>query len=200
MYTQAYVANRAVTTGMRSNFSYLLAMQLFMFSLVCLAAPGEFVATEATTTETGGVQLLDAQFSIHLSAGAREAMENGVPLTLELQVQLVKEHKWFWDTVEAEHMLVRQLQYYALTRSYQLRDTATDSVVNYTRLEDALEAAGRINRLLLRSMPLEEGGKYAVRLRGSLDLDALPNPVRLLAYVDSDWEMTSEWFSWPVER
>lgn len=144
--------------------------------------------------------MLDAQFSIRLSKGAREALDNGVPLTLEFQVQLVREHVWLWDSVESEHVLVRKLQYFALSRSYQLRDSNGNTLENYTSLGEALAAAGTIERLLLTGLPLDRDHDYSVRLRGSIDIEALPTPVRLLAYVSSDWDMKSEWYAWPLEQ
>jgi hypothetical protein len=41
---------------------------------------------------------------------------------------------------------------------------------------------------------------YSVRLRGSLDIEALPTPVRLLAYISSAWDMDSEWYQWQLAR
>jgi len=39
-----------------------------------------------------------------------------------------------------------------------------------------------------------------VRLRCSLDIESLPTPVRLLAYVSSAWDMDNEWYQWPLVR
>jgi hypothetical protein len=162
---------------------------------------GKFSVLDAHSRSIGGVQLLDARFAIRLSHGASEALDNGVPLTFEFQVQLVKQHKWLWDVVETEHVVVRQLQYHALSRSYLVRTTGgTGTQGSYSQLQDALTAVGSIDRLLVTSQPLEAGLKYYIRLRGSLDIEELPTPVRLLAYVSSDWDMDSEWYTWPIDR
>jgi hypothetical protein len=71
---------------------------------------------------------------------------------------------------------------------------------NYSRLDDALQAAGTIEKLLLTDRPLEAGRRYEIRLRGSLDIESLPTPVRLLAYVSADWDMKGEWYAWPLAR
>jgi hypothetical protein len=31
-----------------------------------------------------------------------------------------------------------------------------------------------------------------------LDIDALPTPLRLLAYLSDDWRLASEWYTWPL--
>jgi Domain of unknown function (DUF4390) len=179
---------------------------LFMLAALGFAPPlvadeaGEFRISDAHAWASGNAHLLDAQFSIRLSSGAKEALENGVPLTLELQVQLVKKHEWLWDSVMVEHVQVRQLEYYPLSRSYLVKDLNKGTQGNFSRLDDALQAAGTIEKLVLTSKPLGSKHSYEVRLRGSLDIESLPTPVRLLAYVSSGWDMDSEWYAWPLTR
>ena len=162
--------------------------------------PGEIrIADTRAWSDEDGVYL-DAQFIIQLSIGAREALENGVPLTFELQMQIVKTHTWFWDTVEVERILYRQLQYHALSQSYLVRDVETGTQGNYSRLGDALAAVGMTGELLMTDQPLVQESTYIARLRGSHDIESLPTPVRLLAYVSSEWDMGSEWYTWPLNR
>jgi len=72
---------------------------------------------------------------------------------------------------------------------------------NFHSLADALEAVGLLEGLLLTDgRPLEAGADYKVRLRGSLDIESLPTPVRLIAYVSSAWDMSSEWHVWLLDR
>ena len=123
-----------------------------------------------------------------------------MPLVFDLQVQVVKKHKWFWDVVEHERLVVRQLQYHALSRSYLVKDFVTGNQGVYSQLDDALFAAGSLVSLLLTDEVLERGRDYIVRLRGSHDVEALPTPVRLLAYVSSEWDMESHWYTWQLKQ
>jgi hypothetical protein len=189
---------------------YAPCLQLLLAALMLLVSiwpgishadvPGEFLVEDAHAWSEAGLQRLDAQFTIRLSSGAREALENGLPLVLELQVQLVKTHKWFWDSVDVDLTQRRQLQYHALSRSYLVKNLNTGTQGNYRGLEDALRAAGTIQNLVLTNAPLQADQRYLVRIRGSLDIEALPTPVRLLAYVSSAWDMQSEWYAWPLIR
>lgn len=180
----------------------LLAALLAALLSTPLAAneAGEFLVEDAHAWASGDAHILDSRFAIHLSSGAQEALENGVPLTFELQIQLVKKHRWLWDTVEFEHIRVRVLHYHALTRSYQVMDANKGTQANYSRLDDALAAAGTIEGLTLSGVPLDPDHTYVIRLRGSLDIESLPTPVRLLAYVSAGWDMNSEWYTWPLAR
>jgi hypothetical protein len=94
----------------------------------------------------------------------------------------------------------RQLQYHALSESYQVKDVSAGSQGNYRRLDDALRAVGNLQSLLLSGETLDSELNYQIRLRGSLDIESLPTPVRLIAYVSSAWDMTSKWYSWLLVR
>lgn len=191
----------ACRASLRSLFGVMLVVVLGMV-VVPVAADegGEFLIKDAHSWAGSDGQLLDAQIVIRLSQGAKEALENGIPLTFELQAQLVRKHDWLWDSVQAEHVLVRQLAYHALSRSYVVRYQNTGRQASYSRLDDALQAAGTIEKLRLSGKPLKKKHRYEVRLRGSLDIESLPTPVRLLAYVSSDWDMEGEWYAWQLAR
>ena len=162
--------------------------------------PGIFQLEDAHTWRTEAGDFLNAQFDILLSSGAEEAVKNGVPLMFEFQVQVVKKNVWLWDKVEIERVRYRQLKYHALSESYQVKNISAASQGNYRRLDDALRAVGNFQNLLLSGEMLDSELNYEIRLRGSLDIEALPTPVRLIAYVSSAWDMTSKWYSWPLVR
>lgn len=164
------------------------------------AEPGRFGVVDASTWQDEDGWYVDATCEITLSSGAREALDNGVPLLFELQVQLVRTHTWLWDTVAAEIKLARQLQYHALSDSYIVREPDSGTHGIYGRLSDALAALGLYEGAPLTDMPLADDGEYKIRLRGSHDIESLPTPVRLLAYVSSEWDMYSEWYTWTLSR
>jgi hypothetical protein len=188
------------TPGPCGRWLALVLIFSFWSGVAVAQTPGELRVRDAHAWREAESYLLDAQFTIRLSSGAQEALENGVPLVLEFQIQVVKVNKWFWDTVEVELSLRRQLQYHALSRSYLVKELEGGTQGNYRRLEDALDAAGSIENLPLTDGELQAGSRYLVRMRGSLDIESLPTPVRLLAYVSSDWDMEGDWYAWPLVR
>jgi len=208
MFAQGRIAGYPAMPALTARPKQLLAV-LFVFCTFCFspqshaAEAGAFRAMYAQVTEpdNGIGFLLDGQFSITLSSGAKEALENGVPLVFELQVQLVRAHLWFWDTVKVELKQVRQIQYHDLSRTYVVKDINAGTQRNFRRLSDAMDAAGAIENLLLSDgQPFEDSASYKIRLRGSLDIESLPTPVRLIAYVSSVWDMNSEWYVWSLDR
>ena len=179
----------------------VLALLLYgLLAPVYAGHPGAIKLEDAHTWRTKGGDFLEAQFDIELSSGADEAVQNGVPLVFELQIQVVETHTWLWDSVDVEITMRRSLQYHALSQSYRVKDLEAGTQGNYRHLDDALHAVGKISSTLLADEALDGGPSYSVRLRGSLDVESLPTPIQLLAYVSSDWSMSSKWYKWPLVR
>jgi len=181
----------------------LVSCTFWCSSPSCADEAGSFQALSAHVTEddTSSGFLLDGQFLITLSSGAKEALQNGIPLVFELQVQLVRAHRWLWDSVKVDLKQTRQIEYHDLSRSYVVKYINTGTQQNFRRLSDALYAAGTLENLLLANGHLiEDDADYKIRLRGSLDIESLPTPVRLMAYVSSAWDMSSEWHTWSLDR
>lgn len=197
-------AQNLVTQPRRPAAGRCLPCMLALFALLCCASvaqaePGRFFVAEADTWRDEDGWYLNARSEITPSSGAQEALANGVPLVFDLQVQLVRTQKWLWDSVTTELRVTRQLQYHALSDSYIVRDMDSGAHGIYGRLSDALAALGLVEQLYLTDARLEDGA-YKLRLRGSHDIESLPTPVRLLAYVSSEWDMSSEWFTWTLSR
>ena len=201
MCTQEQLTGRSLHNMLRAACLALAAIvPLSVAPVVQAGETGQFTVQDAHVWHDEDGWFLDAQCEIRLSSGAHEALENGIPLVFELRAQIVKTHKWLWDKVEHERTLLRQLQYHALSRSYLVKDIGTGRHGVYSRLDDALYAVGLIDTLLLSSETLDSKRDYIVRLRGSHDIESLPTPVRLLAYVSSQWDMNSQWYTWPLAR
>ena len=183
--------------------STLLAAAMLLMPMRMPAADGSgaFTVTQISTEKGDEAYLLNARMDINLNNGPKEALENGIPLVFDLHIQTLEKHEWFWDSVIAEYKQVRQVQWHPLSRSYLVKDLESGAQRSYLKLDDALQAAGFVHNFpVLDYGQMKDGQKYAVRLRGNLDIEALPTPVRLLAYVSSAWDMDSEWYQWPMTR
>jgi len=165
------------------------------------AADGEFAVREGTLEERDGVFYLDARLDYRLSDAAREALENGVPLVVAQEVQVTRQQLWgwWWDAVVAELTRRHRLQYHALSRRYVLTDLNTGDSRSFRTLRALLPDLGRIDALpVIDADRLQAGERYHVRLRTRLDVEALPRPLRTVAYIASAWELESAWRSWEL--
>ncbi|MEJ2528926.1 MAG: DUF4390 domain-containing protein, partial [Gammaproteobacteria bacterium] len=65
----------------------------------------------------------------------------------------------------------------------------------------AIAALGDIQGMpVIKHSQLEKGKIYRVGLRASLDIDALPLPLRPMAYLSPSWNLSSEWRSCRIRR
>src|SRR3569623_1201213 len=63
----------------------------------------------------------------------------------------------------------------------------------------AIAALGDVDHVpLLDAGLIDDRQRYIVALHVSLDLDALPVPMRVMGYFSSDWRLSSEWYTWPL--
>ena len=176
--------------------------------LFCLAqparaqdpAPGIHVR-EARSWLVDDVYQLRARVDYVLSTPVSDALINGLPLVIELQVEVVRNYFGIWDQSVASLTQQYQLQYHALSRQYLLRNLNSTAQRSYPTEQAALDALGDIDTLpLLDRRLLADGVHYDGRVRAQLDIESLPTPLRLVAYFDADWRLTSEWYRWPVQH
>ena len=148
MHTQGQIASKpnglVFLCRRQSLMKVLLAVAL---SLIPLRLPavdesGAFTVTEISTEKGDESYLLNARIDINLNTGPKEALENGLPLVFEFQIQTLEKHVWFWDIVVAEYKQIRQVQLHALSRTYLVKDLETGAQRSYLKLDDALQAAG----------------------------------------------------------
>lgn len=203
MLAQGYLANKL--TRQLSRICRLLVLGVCALLITGAAQArdksGAFVVTDVEV-ELGEVAwLLNAWVDIKLSQGARKALENGIPLVFDFQVQALGKHPWLWDRVIAEQRKTREVQYHPLSRTYLVRNLDTGEQRDFRGLDEAMQSVGvLLNISILDYAAVVDNRNYYVRLRGSLDIESLPTPIRLQAYVYSKWDMKNAWHKWPLER
>lgn len=166
-------------------------------SAACWATGFEVIA--ASTKLDGGVYRLDARIEYHFSNPALEAMQNGVPLTVELEMEVRRRRAWVWDeTVYALTQRFR-LEYHALSRQYLVSNLNSGERRGFSSRAAALQFMGQINDFpFLDKGLLAPKERYEGALRAWLDIESLPAPLRLFAYLSDDWRLASEWYTWPL--
>lgn len=163
-------------------------------------ANGQFVVQSGDVRLVDEVYLLDAQIHYQFSKPVLEALENGVPLVIELQIELWRQRDLLWDARQARLSQRYQLSYHVLTEQYLVKNLNSAVQQSLTHAEAAMEVLGKVEGLpLIDKRLLEEGETYVVMLRPRLDIDELPTPMRLPAYFSAQWRLTGEWETWPLQ-
>jgi len=162
---------------------------------------GYFEVRSATTEPIGGVYTLDARLQLVLSSEALAALESGVTLTIELQLQVIRQRRWYLDDVEAELAVRYELEYRPLTQRYIVRNLNSGNQDSFATLYSALNSLGRVQGLpVIDDALLLPDKPYRVRLRAMLNTEQYPATLRLLFFWRGEWQLQSEWFEWPLER
>ena len=180
--------------------------------LVCLLAmtgsaqnaierEGYFEVRTAETTLVNGVHTLDARLQLVLSSEALEALNSGVPLTIELQMQVIRVRRFYMDALDAELAVRFELEYRPLSQRYIVRNLNSGLQDSFATLYSALNNLGRITNLpIIDDALLAPERPYRVRVRAMLQTQQYPAPLRLLFFWRSQWQLQSEWFEWTLER
>ena len=162
---------------------------------------GYFEVRSASTTLIGGVHTLDARLQLVLSNEALEALSSGVPLTIELQLQVIRTRRLYLDAVDAELAIRYELEYRPVAQRYIVRNLNSGDQDSFATLYSALNNLGRVQGLpAIDDSLLVPDRPYRFRLRAMLNTQQYPAPLRLLLFWRSEWQLQSEWIEWPLER
>ncbi len=156
-----------------------------------------FTVLEASTRLVDEVYLLDARVAFDFTPEAIEALDNGVPLVVELEIEVFEPRDLLWNVNVATLTRRHLIEYRALANHYLVTNLSTGELSNHSSLPNALAVLGRVRDFpMLDRRLLEVGVRYAARLRARLDVESLPLPLRPVAYLSDEWDMTSAWHEW----
>ena len=166
-----------------------------------LEREGYFEVRSASTELVGGVHMLDARLQLVLSSEALNALNSGVPLTIELQLQLIRVRRLYVDSVDAELAVRFELEYRPLSQRYIVRNLNSGDQDSFATLYSALNNLGRIQRLpIIDESLLNPGKEYRARIRALLATEQYSAPLRLVFFWRDQWQLKSEWYEWMLER
>ena len=162
---------------------------------------GYFEVRSATTEMVAGVHTLDARLQLVLSSEALAALESGVTLTIELQMQVIRVRRWIVDDAVAELAVRYELEYRPLSQRYIVKNLNSGEQDSFATLYSALNSLGRVQGLpVIDDALLVPNREYRLRLRAMLNTQQYPATLRLLFFWRGQWQLQSEWFEWLLER
>ena len=181
----------------------LLSLLTFATGLAqdAVEGAGYFEVRSATPSLSDGVHLLDSRLQLVLSSEALAALDSGVPLTIELQMQVIRVRRLYMDALDAELAVRFELEYRPLSQRYIVRNINSGEQGSFATLYSALNNLGRVQSLpVIDDALLESGKTYRVRARAMLQTPKYTAPLRLLFFWRSQWQLQSEWFEWMLDR
>ncbi|MCP5093817.1 MAG: DUF4390 domain-containing protein [Gammaproteobacteria bacterium] len=162
---------------------------------------GYFEVRSATTEIREGVHTLDARLQLVLSSEALAALESGVTLTIELQMQAIRVRRWLVDDAVAELAVRYELEYRPLSQRHIVKNLNSGEQESFATLYSALNSLGRVQGLpVIDDALFDPDRQYRFRLRAMLNTQQYPATLRLLFFWRGQWQLQSEWFEWSLER
>ena len=178
----------------------LLAGLITLLPIQASRAEHAFTIKSLETRLEQGVYHLDSRIEYSLSDEALNALKSGVPFLILMNIE-VEQVRWYWNKNLAELEQGYLLLYHALSEKFIVHNLNSGVQEHYSSLEAALNALGRISKLpLIDAKLLDPDMRYQIKMRTYLDIESLPAPMRPLAYISSDWQLDSDWVSWPLTQ
>lgn len=157
---------------------------------------------DAEVLNNGSLTAIDVYISIKSSIVMSNEQElmllNGIPLTFVYDIRL--EEKRFFGGNDYIKEIRYLLFYHGLSKQFVVRDIATKKQYSYPTLSLAL--------FFISTPPAIEFevkdpqgfhlDQYKGRAKLWLDIEALPTPLRIPAYLSSNWWLNSSWFKWEL--
>ena len=181
------------------NLSYTMRDRLFLLTLVLVAGctrPSDdhyFELGRVDTSWSNGQLNVTVHQKLTLSNAAREALLNGVPLTLQLDLRIRPAGGW---TTFLEKTYDYEISYLPLISHYQLTRSTAVEIRTFPRLRHVLAELSTVRQSFNKG-DLPEGN-IELMARTHMDHRKMPPPLRLPMLFSAQWRHDSNWTTWPV--
>jgi hypothetical protein len=154
-------------------------------------APGLLVVRDAQLVAVAEGPRLELDLDCQLNGPISDALEHGIPITLEVRLQARGVRGVAQDRRQVE------LRYFPLTRRYQLRDTGTGDQRSFAAFGYLTEALAALHLPLpAQFADLPPGTELTLDV--GLDHTALPGALRLPATLEPAWRLIAPEYVWTV--
>ena len=164
-------------------------------------AKAGFLISRAELVPLGANYALNADISYDFSPAAIEALENSVPLTVALNCRIERDRSYWWDETIVDYRQTLQIRYHPLGKLFQMKFEDREDPQSFASLYSLLEAMGTIRQVQVVSAGrIEKDQIYRASLSVALDIEALPLPLRPIAYLSPSWYLSSPDYEWSFEK
>jgi hypothetical protein len=194
----------------RINFRFpfqLLWLAGAAFTTLILAQPlraeglaGRFEVRSADLELKDGVYHLNARIDLPISEAVRRGLVEGVPLTLEVDLDIERVRQLLPDSRVAELTQRYRLQYNAVSARYILRNENSGQQESLGTVDEAIARLSEVHSLpALDKALIAADRRYEGRVKAKIDFGTVPFTLRLLMFWVSDWHRESDWYAWTFQ-
>ena len=160
---------------------------------------GDFQIRSAFVVIERGVMQLNVHVQYPINERIRSALQDGVTLAFDLECNVTRHRRLWWNAAVLEMSLRRELTYHAVTDRYVLRDEQGVEQESFPTLEEALDRIGRVENLpILVESQLRGEGPWQVAVRAGVRRGRLSDTMRALMFWSDDWHRNSDWYIWTL--
>jgi Domain of unknown function (DUF4390) len=178
----------------------LLVAAVVMQPLHADGLEGRFEVRSADLELEEGVYHMNARLALPLSDAVRRGLTEGVPLNLELDIEIERVRQLLPNSKIAELTQRYHLEYNAVSARYTLRNVNSGQQESVATVDGALEQLSDIRDLpVLDRALIANDRRYEANVRAKLDYGTVPFTLRLVMFWVSDWHRESDWYTWTFQ-
>jgi len=161
---------------------------------------GRFEVRSADLDLRDGVYHLNARIDLPVSDAVRHGLAEGVPLTVELDLDIERVRQLLPNSRVAELTQRYHLQYNAVSARYILRNDNSGQQQSLGTVDAAVEQLSEIHGLpVLDKALIAAGRRYEANVRARIDYGTVPFTLRVLMFWVTDWHRESDWYTWTLQ-
>jgi hypothetical protein len=161
---------------------------------------GRFEVRSADLQLKDGVYHLNAHVDLPISDAVRRGLAEGVPLTMELDLDIERVRQLLPNSRVAELTQRYHLQYNAVSARFILRNDNSGQQQSLSTIEAAIEQLSDVRWLpVLDKALITADRRYEANVRAKIDYANVPFSLRVLMFWVNDWHRETDWYTWTLQ-
>jgi hypothetical protein len=178
----------------------VLGAALWTRPLLADGLEGRFEVRSADLQLKDGVYHLNAHVDLPVSDAVRRGLAEGVPLTLELDLDIERVRQLLPNSRVAELTQRYHLQYNAVSARYILRNDNSGQQESLSTVDAAIEQLSEVRSLpVLDKALISSDRRYEANVRAKVDYGSVPFTLRVVMFWVNDWHRESDWYTWTLQ-
>jgi hypothetical protein len=176
------------------------ATTLWMKPLHADGLEGRFEVRSADLQLKDGVYHLNAHMDLPVSDAVRRGLAEGVPLTIEVDLDIERVRQLLPNSRVAELTQRYHLQYNAVSARYILRNDNSGQQQSLSNIDSAIEQLSEVRGLpVLDKALISPDRRYEASVRAKVDYGSVPFSLRVVMFWVNDWHRESDWYTWTLQ-
>jgi Domain of unknown function (DUF4390) len=161
---------------------------------------GRFEVRSADLEIKDGVYHLNAHVDLPVSDAVRRGLAEGVPLSVELDIDIERVRQLLPNSRVAELIQRYHLQYNAVSARYILRNDNSGQQESLGTVDSAIEHLSEVRSLpVLDKALIAADRRFEANVRAKIDYGTVPFTMRVLMFWVNDWHRESDWYTWTLQ-